>query len=238
MTTLLFRDDAYLQDCSATVAAINERGGIVLDRTVFYATAGGQPGDRGRIVWDGGTAEIATTVYDEEKNVVHVPAAGAPLPPTGEPVRAILDWDNRYRNMRAHTLMHLLCASVPFPVTGGAINEDGGRIDFDIPEGGIPDKAELGARINRLIAEDHPVSFRWITDEEMEQSQHLIRTMSVKPPMGSGRVRLVMIGEDGKVDLQPCGGTHLKSTAAIGPVAVAKIENKGKINRRIRLVFA
>ncbi len=238
MTTLLFREDAYLQSCRATVLSLNERGGIVLDQTVFYATAGGQPGDKGRIVWDGGATEIANTVHDEAKNIIHVPANGASLPPLGETVQAILDWENRYRNMRCHTLMHLLCASVPFPVTGGAINDDGGRIDFDIPEGGIPDKLELAARINRLIAEDHSVTFRWITDTEMEQNQHLIRTMSVKPPMGTGRVRLVMIGEDGKIDLQPCGGTHLKSTAAIGPVAIAKIENKGKINRRIRMVFA
>ncbi len=235
---LLFRDDAYLKSCDATVAAINDKGGILLDRTVFYATAGGQPGDKGRIVWDGGAAHIATTVYDETKQVVHVPAAGEPLPPVGAQVSAELDWDNRYRTMRAHTLMHLLCASVPFPVTGGAINEDGGRIDFDIPEGQIPDKADLTATLNRLVSEDHPVSFRWITDEEMEQNQHLIRTMSVKPPMGTGRVRLVMIGENGQVDLQPCGGTHLASTAPIGPVAIAKIENKGKINRRIRVVFA
>lgn len=238
MTTLLFRDDAYTKSCESTVTAINDRGGIVLDRTVFYATAGGQPGDKGRITWDGGDITIATTIYDEQKNVVHVPAAPGLLPPVGTTVTASLDWDNRYRNMRAHTLMHLLCASVPFPVTGGAIGEDGGRIDFDIPEGQIPDKAELAARINWLIAQDHPVSFRWITDAEMAQNQHLIRTMSVKPPMGTGRVRLVMIGVDGPVDLQPCGGTHLKSTAAIGPIAVAKIENKGRINRRIRVVFA
>ena len=168
---------------------------------------------------------------------MQVPAAGQMLPSVGAAVTAELDWDNRYRNMRAHTLMHLLCASVPFPVTGGAIGEDGGRIDFDIPEGHIPDKAELTATLNRLVVEDHPVSFRWITDEEMEANQHLIRTMSVKPPMGTGRVRLVMIGEDGKLDLQPCGGTHVASTGLIGPVAVAKIENKGKINRRIRVAF-
>jgi misacylated tRNA(Ala) deacylase len=238
VTTLLFRDDAWLRSCEAEVLAINDRGGILLDRTVFYATAGGQPGDKGRLVWDGGAAEIATSVYDEDRHVVHVPGAGAPLPPAGARVAAVLDWDNRYRNMRAHTLMHLLCASVPFPVTGGAINEDGGRIDFDIPEGSIPDKDELAARLNRLIAEDHPVTFRWITDAEMAQNQHLIRTMSVKPPLGTGRVRLVMIGEAGAVDVQPCGGTHLESTGAIGRVAVARIENKGRINRRIRVVFA
>jgi misacylated tRNA(Ala) deacylase len=235
--TLLFRDDAYLPACDAVVTGINDKGGILLDQTVCYATAGGQPGDKARMLWDGNTITIATTVYDEAKDVVHVPDAGHALPPVGAKVTLELDWANRYRNMRAHTLMHLLCASVPFPVTGGAINEDGGRIDFDIPEGQIPDKAELSATLNRLVAEDHPVTFRWITDEEMAANQHLIRTMSVKPPVGTGRVRLVMIGDDGKVDLQPCGGTHLKSTAAIGPVAVAKIENKGKINRRIRVVF-
>lgn len=236
-TVLLFREDAYLRDCEATVTGVNDKGGILLDRTVFYATAGGQPGDKGKLIWDGGETEIATTVYDEAKNPVHVPAAGQTLPGVGAKVKAVLDWENRYRTMRAHTLMHLLCASVPFPVTGGSIGEDGGRIDFDIPEGQIPGKAELTATLNRLVEEDHPVSFRWITDEEMEANQHLIRTMSVKPPMGTGRVRLVMIAEDGKVDLQPCGGTHVKSTGVIGPVAVAKIENKGKINRRIRVAF-
>lgn len=237
MTELLFRDDAYLKTCEATVAGITDQGGIVLDRTVFYATAGGQPGDKGRILWEGGETHIATAAYDEAKRVVHVPAPGQSLPGVGARVLAELDWDNRYRNMRAHTLMHLLCASVPFPVTGGAIGEDGGRIDFDIPEGQIPDKAALTATLNRLVSEDHPVSFRWISDEEMAANLHLIRTMSVKPPMGTGRVRLVMIGADGAVDLQPCGGTHLASTGAIGPVAVAKIENKGKINRRIRVAF-
>ncbi len=238
MTALLFRDDAYMQSCPATVTGINERGGILLDRTVFYATAGGQRGDSGSMSFDGQSIAIATTVYDESKTPVHVPAAAAPLPEPGTAVDLKLDWAIRYRNMRAHTLMHLLCASVPYPVTGGAISEDGGRIDFDIPEGGIPKKEELAERINRLIAEDHPVSFRWISDAEMEQNQHLIRTMSVKPPSGTGRVRLVLIGDEGKIDIQPCGGTHLGSTAAIGPIAVAKIENKGKINRRIRLVFA
>jgi misacylated tRNA(Ala) deacylase len=238
MTTLLFRDDAFLRSCEATVTAVNERGGIVTDATVFYAAAGGQPGDMGTLHVDGSTIPIATTVYDETKTPVHVPAAGHPAPPIGAKVTLELDWANRYRNMRAHTLMHLLCASVPHPVTGGAISEDGGRIDFDIPDGAIPKKEELGERINRLIAEDHSITFRWITDEEMAQNQHLIRTMSVKPPMGTGKVRLVMIGEDGRVDLQPCGGTHVRSTAEIGPIVVSKIENKGKINRRIRVAFA
>lgn len=238
MTELLFRDDAFLTDCEATVTEVNDRGGIVLDRTVFYATADGQPGDAGSLVHDAGKTVIATTIYDVERKIVHVPSTEAPLPRPGSAVRAVLDWPNRYRNMRAHTLMHLLCASVPHPVTGGAISSDGGRIDFDIPEGAIPDKQGLAERINQLIRDDHPVSYRWITDAEMEANRHLIRTMSVKPPSGTGRVRLVLIGKDGAVDMQPCGGTHVRSTAEIGPVIVAKIENKGRINRRIRVVFA
>jgi misacylated tRNA(Ala) deacylase len=238
MTTLLFREDAFLRDCKATVTAINERGGILLDRTVFYATAGGQPGDRGRLSWPGGSCAIATTVYDEEKRPVHVPADGETPPPVGTAISAELDWATRYRNMRAHTLMHLLCASVPFPVTGGAITEDGGRIDFDIPEGQIPERDALSARLNALVAGNHMVGFRWISDEEMDANPQLIRTLSVKPPRGTGRVRLVLIGENGGVDMQPCGGTHVAATGEIGPVQVVKIENKGKINRRIRVGFA
>ncbi|MCC7480534.1 MAG: alanyl-tRNA editing protein [Hyphomicrobiales bacterium] len=238
MTELIFREDAYLKSVDAIVQGINERGGIVLDKTNFYAAAGGQPGDRGTITVNGKAIDIATTIYDEMKNIVHVPASAGDLPEPGAPVTLALDWHTRYRNMRAHTMMHLLCACVPFQVTGGSISEDGGRIDFDIPEGQIPDKEDLAARINRLIVEDHKVSFRWISDAEMEANLHLVRTMSVKPPMGTGKVRLVMIGEEGKIDLQPCGGTHVKSTAEIGPIRVAKIENKGKINRRIRLAFA
>lgn len=234
MGTLLFRDDAYQKSCDATVVAINERGGIVLDRTIFYATAGGQPGDRGTI--NGIT--IATTVYDETKNVVHVPAEGQTLPAIGDVVTAELDWTNRYRIMRCHTLMHLLCASVPFPVTGSAITDDGGRIDFDIPDGQIPQKDSLTAKINALITEDHAISTRMITEDELDANPQLVRTMFVKPPRGSGHVRLVMIGKDGKIDLQPCGGTHVATTGEIGPIAVVKIENKGKINRRIRLALA
>lgn len=238
MTELLFREDAYLKSIDAVVQSINERGGIVLDKTNFYAAAGGQPGDKGTMAINGKPIEIATTIYDEMKNVVHVPASAGDLPELGAPVTLALDWHTRYRNMRAHTMMHLLCACVPFPVTGGSISDDGGRIDFDIPEGQIPGKEELAARINQLILADHKVTFRWISDVEMEANLHLVRTMSVKPPMGTGKVRLVMIGDEGLVDLQPCGGTHVKSTAEIGPIRVAKIENKGKINRRIRLAFA
>lgn len=237
MTTLLFRDDAYLRSCDARIVGINDRGGILLDQTVFYATAGGQPGDKGSLTIDGTAIPIATTVYDEAKNVVHVPAAPVTLA-MGAPVSASLDWDNRYRNMRCHSLMHLLCAAVPFPVTGSALTEDGGRIDFDIPEGHIPTKDEVAAKINAWIAQDHPITTRWIAEEELDANPNLVRTLWVKPPRGSGTIRLVSIGENDSVDLQPCGGTHLKSTGAIGLITVAKIENKGKMNRRIRLAFA
>jgi len=237
MTLLRFRDDAYLNSCDAKVLGINERGGIILDETGFYPTAGGQPGDKGSLMVDGSPIAIATTVYDEAKNAVHVPAEPVSLA-QGTPVSAALDWDNRYRNMRCHSLMHLLCAAVPFPVTGSALTEEGGRIDFDIPEGHIPIKEELAAKINGWISEDHPITTRWIAEEELDANPRLVRTLWVKPPRGSGRIRLVSIGVNDSVDLQPCGGTHLKSTGGIGRVAVAKIENKGKMNRRFSLAFA
>ncbi|MDE2386032.1 MAG: alanyl-tRNA editing protein [Alphaproteobacteria bacterium] len=238
MTRLLFREDAYLREAEATIIGHTERGGILLDQTIFYATAGGQPGDAGLFETAAGPLTIATTVYDEAKRPVHVPAEGQTLPQIGNRVKMRLDWASRHRNMRAHTLMHLLCCSVPFPVTGSAISADGGRIDFDIPEGQIPGKTELGARINALITANHPVSFAAMTEEELDARPELVRTMFVKPPRGAGLIRLVMIGEGGRVDLQPCGGTHVNATGEIGPIAVSKIENKGKINRRIRVTFA
>lgn len=238
-TEQLFRSDAYLRDCTANVLAINERGGIVLDRTVFYPMAGGQPGDRGGLELDGGsTCPIATTVYDAERAIVHVPAEGAAVPPVGSGVRLVLDWDMRHRHMRMHTALHLLCSLVKFPVTGGQIGADEGRLDFDITDASAVDKDGLTAALNALVAADHPVSQRWITEEELDANPHLVRTMSVKPPRGAGRVRLVVIGENGSVDLQPCGGTHVRSTAEIGQIAVSRIEKKGKQNRRIRIAFA
>ena len=236
MTVLLFREDAYLQSCEAKVMAVTERG-IIFDRTIFYATAGGQPGDIGFFEHSQGTTGIANTIYDETKIPVHQPRTGDTVPHIGETVKLHLDWPTRFRNMRAHTMMHLLCASVPFPVTGSAIGADGGRIDFDIPEGQIPDKQILTETINRLIEEDHKVSTRLISEAELDANPELVRTVFVRPPRGSGTIRLVLIGADGQVDLQPCGGTHVKSTAEIGPITVSKIENKGKINRRIRIAF-
>jgi len=240
MTEQLYRADAYLRDCTARVLTVNERGGIVLDRTVFYASAGGQPGDKGALEIDGaGACPIAATVYDTDKTtIVHVPTEGSVMPMAGQAVRAVLDWEHRGRLMRMHTCLHLLCSLVKFPVTGGQVGAEEGRLDFDIEDASAVDKDRLTADLNALIVADHPVSERWITDAELEANPGLVRTMAVKPPMGTGKVRLVVIGENGSIDLQPCGGTHVRRTCEIGTVAVTRIEKKGKLNRRVRVAFA
>jgi misacylated tRNA(Ala) deacylase len=239
MTEPLFRDDAYCAKTQATVIAINDRGGIVLDHTIFYPTSGGQPGDAGTLSTPAGTCAIATTVYDADRaTIVHVAPDGATKPALGDTVTLALDWPVRHAHMRIHTALHLLCSVIPFPVTGGQIGAGEGRLDFDIEDAGALDKDALTEQLNALVAANHPVSTRWITDAELEANPDLVRTMAVKPPMGSGRVRLVAIGEDGTIDLQPCGGTHVRSTAEIGPLAVTKIEKKGRQNRRVRIAFA
>ncbi|UFI01613.1 alanyl-tRNA editing protein [Roseibium aggregatum] len=234
MTTPLFRDDAYLRTCEAGVTGINERGGIVLDRSVFYATGGGQPGDSGTLELEDGTKiDIATTVYDgDKKTIVHVPSEGQNLPAAGTKVTAHLDWARRYRLMRMHTALHLLSVALPFPVTGGQIGDPEGRLDFDMGEDTI-DREALLEKLNALASGDHEVTTQWITDEELDANPGLVKTMSVKPPRGSGRVRLVRIGDD--VDLQPCGGTHVTRTSEIGLLELGKIEKKGKQNRRVRI---
>lgn len=235
MTEELFRDDAYAKSCEAEVVAINDRGGIILDRTVFYATGGGQPGDAGRLVPDSGPAvPIATTVYEQDRSgIVHVPADGSAALAPGQKVHAEIDWQKRHGHMRVHTCLHLLCALLPYPVTGGQIGTDQGRLDFDIPEAGL-DKQELTERLIALIEADHAVASKWISDEELARQPDLVRTMAVKPPMGSGRVRLIEIAN---TDLQPCGGTHVRSTVEIGPAEVSKIEKKGAQNRRVRIAL-
>lgn len=235
-TTLLFRDDAYLKECLATVLSINERGGVVLDRTVFYATGGGQPGDTGFLIRsDGSETVIATAVYGDDKSeVVHVLLEGSPLPTPGETVTLRLDWNKRFDRMRIHTALHLLTTVLPYPVTGGSIGDGEGRLDFDIPDAGL-DKELLTVDLNERIGRNAAVSYRWIKDEELEANPGLVKTMSVKPPMGTGRVRLVDI--EG-LDLQPCGGTHVLNTSEIGGIAITAIEKKGKMNRRVRIAFA
>jgi misacylated tRNA(Ala) deacylase len=235
-TDLLFRADAYGHECSATIVAVNERGGIVLDRTVFYAQGGGQPGDKGVIEVAARPIVIATTVYDQADKgiVVHVPADGQAAPAPGSAVMAKLDWETRFARMRIHTALHLLSCVLAYPVTGGAIGEGEGRLDFDIPDAGL-DKEELTAKLQALVDRDAKVGQRWITDEELAANPGLVKTMSVKPPMGSGKVRLVEI--EG-IDLQPCGGTHVARTSEIGKVRVTAIEKKGKQNRRVRIGLA
>ena len=222
-TELLFRDDAYLRDAPATVVAVNDRRGILLDRTVFYVTGGGQPGDTGRLTrGDGAAIAIATTVYGDTKaDIVHVPGDDQPLPEPGETLTAVLDWERRYRHMRIHTGLHLLSVVLPFPVTGGSIAADEGRLDFDI-DGEVPAKEAIEERLNALVAGDYPVTTEWITDEELAANPGMVKTMKVKPPVGSGRVRLVRIGD---IDLQPCGGTHVRSSAEIGRLVISKMES-------------
>lgn len=234
-TELLFRDDAYLKQCTATVLGVSDRG-ILLDRTVLYATSGGQPGDRGVLVGTaGGETPIATAVYTDgvKSEIAHVPSDGAATPGVGDNVAVNLDWNLRYARMRMHTALHLLSAVLPYPVTGGAVGETESRLDFDIPEAGL-DRDEITAKLNDMIATDAEVRTRWITDEELAANPGLVKTMSVKPPMGSGRVRLVEIVG---LDLQPCGGTHVRRTSEIGAVRVTQIEKKGKLNRRVRLAL-
>jgi misacylated tRNA(Ala) deacylase len=239
MTEQLYRADAYTRDATAKVLAVNERGGIVLDRTPFYASAGGQPGDKGILRFAGGDCAIATTVYDtaDKSQIVHMTAEGASKPAVGETVTIALDWDTRHKYMRMHTAMHLLCSLVKFPVTGGQIGADDGRLDFDIEDASAVDKDKLTAELQALVAANHPVTERWITDVELDANPGLVRTLSVQPPRGSGKIRLVMIGEAGSIDMQPCGGTHVRATGEIGQMSVTKIEKKGKINRRIRIAL-
>jgi misacylated tRNA(Ala) deacylase len=230
----LFREDAYLKSCDAIVTAVDEKG-IRLNRTVFYPTGGGQPGDIGRLrAADGTVIEIRDTLKGAAPGeIVHVPAEGAPTAAPGMPVTVELDWERRHRLMRMHTCLHLLSSIISGEVTGGQVSDGKGRLDFNLPDGS-PDKDKITAELKRLIAEDHPTGTRWITDDEMAARPELVRTMSVKPPMGHGRVRLLEIQD---VDLQPCGGTHVARTSEIGAVECVKIENKGKMNRRINLAL-
>src|SRR5215472_6754883 len=237
-TDCLFREDSYLKDCSATVVGLIDAGGVMLDRTVFYAASGGQPADRGVLATaTGDTIAIANASYTDpaKSEIAHLPAATTGLNlKIGETVRAAIDWDLRYARMRAHTALHLLTAVLPYPVTGGAVGDAEGRLDFDSGEVAL-DKAEIAEKLNALIGRDAAVGMRWISDDELAANPGLVKTMSVKPPTGTGRVRLVEI--EG-IDLQPCGGTHVARTGEIGQVRVTAIEKKGKQNRRVRIALA
>lgn len=223
----LFRQDSYLKEADATVTAVEERG-VRLDRTVFYPTGGGQPGDTGTITWDGGETRIVDALKAEGGDVLHVLAPDAPRPPAGTKVHVSLDWERRYRHMRMHTALHVMSAVIKGNVTGGQVGADKSRLDFAL-EGEVPTKEAITEEVNRLLADDRQVTPQWVTDEELAARPELVKTMSVRPPVGAGRVRLLSI--DG-IDLQACGGTHVARTAEIGRVEVTKIENKGKMNRR------
>ncbi len=234
MTEEVFRTDSYATQCEAVVTAVDENG-IQLDRTVFYPMGGGQPGDTGVLR---NAAGVEVRITDTRKGdvpgqILHIPASETPALKSGDKVTAVIDWDRRYRLMRMHTCLHLLCTVVAGGVTGGSVRDGSGRLDFDLPEPTL-DKEHITSELNRLISENRSVQSRWITDEEMASKPELVRTMSVKPPSGQGRVRLVEI--EG-LDLQPCGGTHLASIGEIGKVRIGKIEKKGKHNRRVNVVL-
>jgi misacylated tRNA(Ala) deacylase len=237
MTERLFLDDPTLRSTSATVVS-SESGGIVLDRTVFYARGGGQPGDCGVLRWQGGETAVTEAVKGEGEAILHVPAPESALPPLGTTVEAVIDWQRRHALMRMHSAMHLLCSLIKgAAVTGGSVGADKARLDFDLPN--PPPKEQIEAALNALIAADHPVRIEWVDESVLDTDPGLVRTMSVQPPRGTGRLRLMRIG-DGEtlVDLQPCGGTHVSRTGEIGPIRVLKIENKGKQNRRITIAPA
>ena len=235
MSELLFRKDAYARDAIGKVVEITEEGGIVLDGTLFYPTSGGQPGDSGTLRWGDREIEIATTVKGQGDAVVMLPAEPVPMPPVGQEVTQVLNWDRRLRHMRMHTALHLLSVVIPRPVTGGSIGAEKGRLDFDMPDA-PEDKARIEDDLNRLIACDMAVTEEFITDADLDAQPELVKTLSVQPPRGSGQIRLVRIGVgDETADLQPCGGTHVANTDEIGRVRIGKIEKKGRQNRRVYL---
>lgn len=237
-TQALFREDAYLRTGKGQVVAVNDRGGIVLDRTIFYATSGGQPGDTGYLERvDGSRIEIAATVTGETKDeIIHVPGPDQALPEVGESLALAIDWERRHRLMRMHTACHLLSVVCPFPITGASVSEDDSRVDFDLPDTGYS-KEDVTEKLMKLVGADHPVFTRWITDEELAANSGLIKSKNVRPPSGTGRIRLVCIGQDASVDSQPCGGTHVARTGEVGEIHIGKIEKKGRENRRFRIRF-
>ena len=235
MTEALFLQDAYRRTAPGRVVGHTAEGGIVLDASVFYATSGGQPGDAGRLDWEGGGIDIAVAVKGPEGAIVLVPAEPAPLPELGTRVTQTLVWDRRHRLMRMHTALHLLSVVIPRPVTGGQISEGHGRLDFDMEEPPT-DRDAIGARLNDLVLRDLAVGDEWIAQDDLDARPQLVKTLSVRPPRGAGRIRLVRIGAgDQTVDLQPCGGTHVARTGEIGRLRLGKIEKKGRQNRRVYL---
>ena len=228
---MLFIEDPYLKEFDAKILNINLNQ-ITLNQTAFYATSGGQPGDIGQLILNENTVNIIDTIKDQENNIIHIAENNIELE-IGEKIQGIINWNKRYKHMRMHTALHLLCSVIPLDVTGGQIGYDKSRLDFNAQDYKI-EKEEIEYNINSLIKKDHEISYQWITNDELEQQPELVRTMSVQPPKIKGEIRLVKIGN---VDLQPCGGTHVKSTAEIKEIKIGKIENKGKMNRRVNLLI-
>ncbi|RWL17123.1 MAG: alanyl-tRNA editing protein [Mesorhizobium sp.] len=237
-TEALFRNDAYLRTADATIVAVNDRGGIILDRTIFYATSGGQPGDTGTLERDDGSLiAVAATITGQTKDeIIHVPQPEQAVLEVGEPIKLAVDWERRHLLMRMHTACHLLTVVCPFPITGASVSEDDSRVDFDIPDAGFT-REDVTARLMELVRADHPVFVRLITDEELAANPALVKSKNVRPPAGTGKIRLVCIGENASIDSQPCGGTHVKSTGEVGEIHIGKIEKKGRENRRFRIRF-
>ncbi|KXG86836.1 alanyl-tRNA editing protein [Agrobacterium bohemicum] len=233
----LFRDDFYLSTCEAVVTKVHEDGGIELDQTCFYATSGGQPGDTGYLERaDGSSILLGATKHGADKSIIiHVPTEGQPSPDIGEKLTLQVDWTRRYKLMRMHTACHLLSVVCPWPITGAAVGEEESRVDFDMSD--TIDKDEVTAKLMALVEENHPVFLKWITDEELAANPDIVKSKNVRPPLGLGRVSLVCIGENSAVDSQPCGGTHVAETQEVGEIHIAKIEKKGKENRRFRIRF-
>ena len=237
MTKPLFLEDAYRKETQAIVERILPDGSVICDVSIFYARGGGQPGDAGQLSWHGGDAAVAEAIKGEEGAIVLALPDDAPRPTVGAEVTQAIDWDRRHRHMRVHTALHLLSVVIPLPVTGGAITDVKGRLDFDMPNA-PEDKDKLQSMLDDLIARDLPTGETWVSEAELDANPSLVKTMSVQPPRGSGQVRLVWIGEGSdQVDLQPCGGTHVMRTGEIGPVTIGKIEKKGARNRRVNLLL-
>ena len=237
-TEAVYSEDSYLSTMEARLLRIEGTIGLVFDRSNFFPAGGGQPGDRGFIERaDGMQLPVVDTRYNEDRSAILLMLdETSPLPEPGETLILHVDWARRYRLMRMHTALHILTVVCPYPVTGAAVGEDEGRIDFDLPEADT-DKIEVTRQLMGLVRANHPVSIRWITDAELDANPSLVKSAHVRPPVGSGRVRLVVIGAQGEVDSQPCGGTHVSETQEIGDIHLAKIEKKGKTNRRFRLRF-
>ncbi|MEO0543108.1 MAG: alanyl-tRNA editing protein [Pseudomonadota bacterium] len=237
MTSPLFRDDAYLSVAEASVSAVTEDGGIILDQTNFYALSGGQPGDTGFFERaDGSKIAISNTITGETKSdIIHLPANGEPQPDLGEELVLHIDWERRYKLMRMHTACHLLSVVCPLPITGARVDVDDSRVDFDMTE--TIAKDEVTEKLMALVQANHPIYTKWITDDELAANPGLVKSKNVRPPRGTGRIRLVCIGDNAAIDSQPCGGTHVSETQEVGDIFIAKIEKKGRENRRFRIRF-